>query len=211
MQDVVRQRFAEEARHLRRVGGVRRHEEGRRIGHRGAVPAHLAGLRRQQAQQRPQQRRLARADAPGDDGKRAAWDAERHALDARARLAVVEIGQPVDVQQAQPVGVGLGRGGHGRDVAVFVKRPVGDEAFRRRVGCDLLEAVEHDALLGDFRDIHTNGAGEVGRQEEIGGEQGEIADGEAALPQHPGGGRLPQQQDHHRHGNGAHAVGGGMP
>jgi len=56
-QQVVAQRFAEEARYLRRVGTARRHEEmpGGQVGVRDepAVPVHLACVKGQQAEERP--------------------------------------------------------------------------------------------------------------------------------------------------------------
>ncbi len=58
-QDVVLQRLGEEARGLGGVGRARRGHEGGRIVDRRAVPAHLAALDRQQADDRLQQRRLA--------------------------------------------------------------------------------------------------------------------------------------------------------
>jgi hypothetical protein len=74
-QDILAQRRAEEARRLRRVGAARRLKPGRRVGHELPIPVNFAGIVRQQTEQRAQQRRLAGADLPGDDGERPAGSA----------------------------------------------------------------------------------------------------------------------------------------
>ena len=81
-QHVVAQRVAEQARHLSRVGAARRHQERCRVVDRRAVPADLARVARQQAEQHPQQRGLAGADASGDHHPAAARDIE---VDRRTR------------------------------------------------------------------------------------------------------------------------------
>jgi hypothetical protein len=58
------------------VDAARRHKRGGRVLDDLALPADLARIPGQQAQQHAQQRRLARPGAPGDDGERAALQAE---------------------------------------------------------------------------------------------------------------------------------------
>ena len=97
-QDVLAQRRAEQPRHLRRVGAVRRPEELGRRRHRLAVPADLAAILGQQAQDGAQQRRLAGPDLPRDHREGAAGDAEAHVTHA-AVAAGVEAGQVANVQE----------------------------------------------------------------------------------------------------------------
>ena len=87
-QDVLLERLAEQAWHLRRVRRAGRHEGGRLV-HDVAVPPDLARLPRQQAQEGAQERGLARADAPRHHRQRASRQAQVHRLDAAlgARLA----------------------------------------------------------------------------------------------------------------------------
>ena len=96
-QQVVAQGFAEQPWHLRCVGHLWRRHEGCQVVEPAVVPAHFAGLRRQQPKQRPQQGAFAAADTPSDDHELPALDAQIDPLDT-AIAAGVAIGQPRDRQ-----------------------------------------------------------------------------------------------------------------
>ena len=75
-EDVLAERAAEQARELRDVRAARGHEEGLRVVHSCVVPADLSRVRRHEAEQRAEQRRLPRPDASGDHRERAALERE---------------------------------------------------------------------------------------------------------------------------------------
>ena len=128
-EDGVGQRLAEQARHLRHVGGAGRHEHLRRVVDQLAVPAQLAVVERRQAEQAAQQGGLAGADRAGDGGERAARHGEVDVVDAAA--AGMGGGEPADGELAEGVVAGalVGRGdGRGAERA----RAVPQRERRRR-------------------------------------------------------------------------------
>ena len=101
-QDVLAQRSAEQPRRLRRVRAARRLKPRRGIVDKLSVPADLAGVVRQQAEQRAQQGRLARADLTRDYGERAARQVERYIVNA-APVGRKNRCQPTDFQHLKPI------------------------------------------------------------------------------------------------------------
>ena len=187
-QDVRLQRIAEEARDLRHVRAPRRDEEGRGVFDLLAVPADLAGVARQQAEQDAEQRRLARADAPGDDRELAAPQRQRDVLDARRTVAgraaeVIGESDRVEVPQLLDRSL-LGGGVHDRPV-FQVERRVHDKRrrrHRRRANAHQREhARDGDAQLLVLREEQSEESAELGDEAEVRDEQCEVAHGEAAV------------------------------
>ena len=98
-QDRVGHALAEQPRHLRQVGGPRRHEERRPVVDRPAVPPDRAGVGIDQPEQRAQQGGLARADGPGHHRERAALEVEVDRCEAAAGEGD---GEAFDVEALQP-------------------------------------------------------------------------------------------------------------
>ena len=180
--DVVAHRVGHELGYLGQERGVRRHEEGAGIVDRHAVPAHHPGDlgTPSEAEHRPQQRRLAGADRAGDDGEAAALDDERHRPDARAVRVAGRQADDLEALERHP------------------RRPHRVRAHALLPPLDRQVALAHgvvDVGLGDEHAHPVEGdagllaAGEQApdhpRQEaqpaEVGGEQRERADGEAAV------------------------------
>ena len=193
-EDVLAERVAEEPRHLRDIRGPRRHEERRRIGDEAAVPADVPGLAREEAKEHAQERRLPRADAAGHHREGPALDRERDVRDPRpaiahARAAREAIAEPAHLEppQRQDGGSGRGRG------AGALTRQRADEIEPRvpnqRVGRHARRATAHQGEHPRDRDSELlvlgqeepDEAAEVRDEAEIRHEQGEIADGEAAI------------------------------
>src|SRR5690606_14565000 len=86
--------------HLRGVRGMGRTKERGRILHPLAVPPHLSPLGRNESLQRAQERRLARADPPGNDDELAPAYRKTDILNARSS-AGVEKGEPLHLQHVE--------------------------------------------------------------------------------------------------------------
>jgi hypothetical protein len=178
-QDRVGERLAEQPRHLREIRGPGRHEHAGRVGHRGAVPPDRAGVGADQAQQGPQQGRLARPDRAGDHDQFAAADHQVDAGHAAPRHGVAH-GDPLEPDLLQAVARVAGparRGKRGRAVAQPGRRggddppAVGErqqlgQPVGRDVGLPLHDQVAADPLrqLGDHRRVRHEQAEVADRQ-----------------------------------------------
>ena len=217
-QDVVFERLAEQQRDLRGIRAARRDEKCRRVFHKLPVPADFAGLFGQQAQQRAQQGGLARADPPGDDRERSAFERQvdiphparlvdglrflvavfrwRAAVAAR-RVPAVDVGQPAHFQPVQVVLGGLGRVWDLRQRSGDVDRGVLHQTVRIRALQQGDHARQRHACLLEARDQHPQHGGEFSRVGQVEDKQREIAQrhlraARAGGIQRVGG----QQQDH---------------
>ncbi len=185
-QDVVAQRLAEEARDLGRIGDARRHAPGRRIGDAPPVPADLARLRRQLAEQGAQKGRLARPDPPGDRHDLAGSEAQIDLLDAAPRAGVA-VGQPDRLEADEAIALAPRRRFYARQWAGQVERPRRHQRLGPRAAQQPDQPPERDPrpLVGGQRAAEE--PRELAHRAEVVDEEGEVADRERAGAQRPGG------------------------
>ena len=182
------QRLTEQERYLCRVRAARGHEKGSRVVHQLAVPAGLARIFGQQAQQHAQQRRLAGTNAPGDHSKGATLELQVDLRDPTP-AARVPIGQPACAQRLQAMRLCLGHVRHLGQLPAHVHRPVLDQRFHRLALQQLDHTPERDADLLVPGPEPTQHARELGHETQIVHEQGKVADRERA-----GADRLARQE-----------------
>ena len=177
--------------------GVGRHQERGAIAQTLLVPPHVArdlGVVHQ-AQQRTQQRALARSDGAGDDGEAAAHEFERHVV--HTSTARVHGRQSVDAEPLQRDAIGPIRGGAG---VVFTASD-GQVAFADQIrlvviGHQTAHAAECDGRLLASGQHSTDHARQEAQPADVRSEHGQLTHVERAGRERTGRHQQHQAQTH---------------